>query len=70
MYNQLLHYVHFSGLEGVYVCPTPCDLALTSQSPAHQHLLYNFYAACLRIHQTFQIQTEQRKQVSAEVHMC
>ncbi|XP_052796898.1 protein inturned-like [Mya arenaria] len=52
LHNQLLHYVNFDAFEGVYLCPTPSDLA-TLHSPTHQHVLYNFYACCLRLHQSF-----------------
>ena len=49
----MLHYVSFDKFEALLVSPTPCDLA-TVQGPSHQHVLYNFYAACLRMHDSFE----------------
>lgn len=53
LHNQLFHYINFDQFEGVYLSPTPFDLAVT-QGSTHQHLLYNFYGCCLRIQDSFE----------------
>ena len=51
--NVLLHQISFDTVEGVYVGPTPQELA-SSQGAVQYQVLQNFYKACLQIRTVFQ----------------
>ncbi|XP_053398464.1 protein inturned-like [Mercenaria mercenaria] len=67
--NQLFHYVNFDKFEGIYLSPTPFDLAST-QGSTHQHLLFNFYGACLRIHDSFEKCVKKRVKREDKFAVC
>ncbi|KAK3100306.1 hypothetical protein FSP39_017945 [Pinctada imbricata] len=51
--NVLFHYISFDTVEGVYLGPTPQELA-ASQGAVQYQVLQNFYKACLHIRKVFQ----------------
>ncbi|KAL4229728.1 hypothetical protein ACF0H5_010116 [Mactra antiquata] len=62
LHNQLFYYVNFNKFAGICISPTPYDLA-TVQGSCHQHLMFNFYGCCLKLHEQFNKQIKKKEPI-------